>query len=226
MALTLALLEASLFFAAVCSTIFLWGEPILLDWIDVATVLGQACVVSLCCIVSFYYNDLYDFRKVRSFVEFASRLLQSFGLALILLSAFYILSPETSIDGRLFVWTLLIIVGLLLPLRAVWYGLMRSRRLAARVLILGTSSLAHYIIREIESHLYFRYAIVGWPTIRWPPQSQVSAFPCWGLSIISTRSSRRSNPTGSSSRWPNGGGGCQSTSFWSPRHVGSWLKKA
>ena len=135
--------------------------------------------MSLCCIVSFYYNDLYDFRKVRSFVEFASRLLQSFGLALILLSAFYILSPETSIDGRLIVWTFLIIVGLLLPLRAVWYGLMRSRRLAARVLILGTSSLAHYIIREIESHLYFRYAIVGMAD-----NTMASAEPGFGVPLL------------------------------------------
>ncbi len=159
--MTLALLEGSSLFAAVCGTIFVWARPLLLDWIDVAAVVGQAFALSLCCIVAFYYNDLYDLRIVRSFGEFASRLLQSFGVAFILLATFYTLFPETKIAGGPFLSSLLIILGLLLPLRAVSYGVMRSRPFIERVLILGRGPLAHKLIEEIEAQPHFRYAIAG-----------------------------------------------------------------
>ena len=76
MALTLALLEGGSFFAAVCGAIFIWASPLQMNWFDVLLVLAKALTISLCCAVSFYYNDLYDLRIVRSFGEFASRLLQ------------------------------------------------------------------------------------------------------------------------------------------------------
>ena len=68
--------------------------------VDVAAMLGQAGAVSLCCIVAFYYNDLYDLRVVRSFSLFASRLLQSFGVALILLALFYTIVPDAGMTER------------------------------------------------------------------------------------------------------------------------------
>src|SRR5262249_58472451 len=94
---SLALLEGAALFAAVCGTIFVWGHPLLSDWLDVAVVLGQGAALSLSCIVAFYYNDLYDLRIVRNLNEFALRLLQSFGVALILLAGFYALFPGTRI---------------------------------------------------------------------------------------------------------------------------------
>ena len=65
--MSLILVEGMALFAAVASTVFVWGQPLLLDSLDVANLLGQAAVFSLCCIVAFYYNDLYDLRIVRSF---------------------------------------------------------------------------------------------------------------------------------------------------------------
>ena len=85
----LIVVEALVLFAAVAGTIFAWGNPLTLDSRGLMTVLGQAAALSLSCIVAFYYNDLYDLRIVRSFSEFGSRLLQSFGVALILLAGFY-----------------------------------------------------------------------------------------------------------------------------------------
>lgn len=161
MPLTLALLEGGSLFVIVCGMTFLWDHSIPIDWVNAATVLGQGFAVSLCCIVSFYYNDLYDLRIVRSFREFASRLLRSFGVAFILLAAFYLLFPDTRIAGWSFVSSFLIIVGLILPLRAVSYGVMRGYLLAERVLILGTSPLAWKIVDEIESTPHLQYTIVG-----------------------------------------------------------------
>ena len=75
-AVSLILVEGAALFAAVSATVFVWGHLLLLDWLDAATFVGQAAAVSLCCIVAFYYNDLYDLSVVRSFSQFATRLVQ------------------------------------------------------------------------------------------------------------------------------------------------------
>lgn len=157
----LIVVEALALFAAVAGTIFAWAHPLTTDGRDVMTVLGQAAALSLSCIVAFYYNDLYDLRIVRSFSEFGSRLLQSFGVALILLAGFYTLFPDTRIAGGRLASSLLMIVGVLLPLRAIGYAIMRWRAFADRVLILGTGKLAHTLIPEIEMRPHHRYSIVG-----------------------------------------------------------------
>ena len=159
--MSLAVTEGLVLFLAVCGSIYAWGHLLFLDWLDVAKMLGQAAAVSLCCIVAFYYNDLYDLHVVRSFSLFASRLLQSFGVALILLAGFFMLVPDAGIAEGPFVSSLLVSAGLLVPLRAIGYTFMRRRAFADRVLVLGTGPLARRIIQEIESRPNFRYAISG-----------------------------------------------------------------
>ena len=159
--MTLAFLEATALVAAVCGTIFVWAHPLLLDWLGVGAVLSQAAALSLCCILAFYYNDLYDFRIVRSVSEFASRLLQSFGVAMILLAGLYALFPDTRIADGPFLASWLVIVGLLLPVRAVAYGIMRRRAFADRVLVVGTGPLARKVIEEIHARPHLGYEIVG-----------------------------------------------------------------
>ena len=159
--MSLAVIEGVVLFVAVCSSIYAWGHLLFLDWLDVATVLWQSAAVSLCCIVAFYYNDLYDLRVVRSFSLFASRLLQAFGVALILLAGFYRLFPDTRLSEGPFISSLVVSAGLLVPLRALGYLIMRRRAFADRVLVLGTGPLACQVIHEIEARPNFRYAIVG-----------------------------------------------------------------
>ena len=71
--MSLAVVEGVVLFLVVCGTIYGWGH-LFVDWLDVADMLGQAGPSASCCIVAFYYNDLYDLRVVRSFSLFASRL--------------------------------------------------------------------------------------------------------------------------------------------------------
>jgi exopolysaccharide biosynthesis polyprenyl glycosylphosphotransferase len=158
-AFILAVTETVLLFAAVSGTVMLWTRPVLIDWMDVVALLSQGFAVSLCCVVSFYYNDLYDLHIVRSFSGFSARLLQSFGVAFILLAIFYAAFPATEIGRGPFVSSLVIVAGLLLPLRAASYVVMRRR--PERVLILGTSSLARKLVSEIEARPHLRYAIAG-----------------------------------------------------------------
>ena len=159
--MTLAVIEGLVLSLAVAGTAFAWGHRLFVDWLDVATMLGQAGAVSLCCIVAFYYNDLYDLRVVRSFSLFASRLLQSFGVALMLLALFYTIVPDAGMTERAFVSGLLVAAGLLVPLRAAGYMFMRRHAFADRVLVLGAGPQARRVIHEIEARPNFRYAVVG-----------------------------------------------------------------
>ena len=161
MALMLALVESGSLFSAVSVMVLISGQSHILGWRDVAWLLGQAGALSLCCFVVFYYSDLYDLRVARSFGEFASRMFQSFGIAFLLLAASYGLFPDTRIAQGSFVSSLLIVLGLLLPLRAIAYSVMRSRPFVERVLILGTGALARQLIEEIEARPGCRLAIVG-----------------------------------------------------------------
>jgi sugar transferase (PEP-CTERM system associated) len=157
----IVLVEGVALFAAVATTVFVWVQPLLLDWLDVANLLGQAAIFPLCCIVAFYYNDLYDLRVVRSFSQFAPRLLQGLGVALLLLAGFYTIVPDMRAGNGALLSSVLAIVALLLPIRAVGYFIVRRHAFSDRVLILGTGPLARKIMEEIEARPHFRYRIVG-----------------------------------------------------------------
>src|SRR5438552_15871193 len=180
MALTLALLEGVSLFVAVGARILLWLHPLVTDWIDILTFLSQAFRISFCCIVAFYYNDLYDFRVARNFAQFASRLVQSFGVAFLLLAIFYTLFPETKLAGRPFISSFLIIAGFLLPLRGISYAVMRSRHFIERVLILGTSPLARKLAQGIEARPDAGYTIVGVVDDGAGSEGTVAGYPLYG----------------------------------------------
>ena len=178
--MSLIFVEGAALFAAVATTVFVWGQPLLLDWLDVAGLMGQAAVFSLCCIVAFYYNDLYDLRIVRSFGEFATRLLQGLGVALLLLAGFYTLAPDMRAGNGALFSSVLVIVALLLPIRAVGYFIVRRRAFSDRVLILGTGPLARKIMDEIEARPHYRYRIVGVADDGVAPEGEPLKYPLLG----------------------------------------------
>src|SRR5262245_2214290 len=161
LAFRLMVLEAALLFGAVCATTLAWARPVLIDWLDAVAVMTQALALAVCCTIAFYYNDLYDLRIVRSFGGFAARLVQAFGVAFILLAGFYAVFPGTALAEGPFVSSLLVVVGMLLPLRAASYAVLRARRLHERVLVLGVSPLTLKILAEIDAQPSCRYEVVG-----------------------------------------------------------------
>jgi len=161
MILKLAILESMSFFAAVCGAILIRTTPSMTNWTDVAILLTKALAISLCCIVSFYYNDLYDLRVVRTFGEFAARLCHVFGIAFILLAVLYTVFREVRISSEPFLVAVPIILGILLPLRAILYVVVRKTPFLERVLILGTTPLARTLIKEITTQPHLGYTIVG-----------------------------------------------------------------
>jgi sugar transferase (PEP-CTERM system associated) len=155
------LVEGVVLFAAVAATVFVWVQPLLLDWLDVANLMGQTAIFPLFCIVAFYYNGLYDLRVVRGLSQFAARLIQGLAVALLLLAGFYTIAPDIRIGNGALFSSVLVIVALLLPIRAVGYFIVRRRAFSDRVLILGTGQLARKLIAEIEDRPHYRYRIVG-----------------------------------------------------------------
>lgn len=178
--MSLILVEGAALFTAVAATVFVWGQPLVLDWLDVASLMGQAALFSLSCIVAFYYNDLYDLRIVRSFSEFATRLLQSLGVALLLLAGFYTLLPDMRAGTGALLSSVLVIVALLLPIRAAGYFIVRRRTFSDRVLILGTGPLAQKLTEEIEARPHYRYRIVGVADDGPAPDGEALKYPLLG----------------------------------------------
>jgi UDP-N-acetyl-D-glucosamine dehydrogenase len=159
--MTRLLLEAALLWVSAGAAIFAWAQPGYTGYALVLSASKHATVLTLCCILSFYYNDLYDFRVVRSFRDFGSRLLQSFGVAFVLLAACYAFLPAVRVQTGAFGISLVAVVCVLVPFRALGYTLMRRRLFLERVLLLGRGPIAEKILREIEARPHFGYEIVG-----------------------------------------------------------------
>ncbi|TLY28705.1 MAG: sugar transferase [Nitrospirae bacterium] len=152
MMLILLFIEMCSIFTAIYATTIMWADLSAVSPIEMANWPAQALALSLCCGVTFYYNDLYDFRTVRSFPQFLSRLPGSFGAAVVLAgSLLYVLLPQAQFSAGPVVASFLTTAGLLLLIRAASYGVMKSRLFLDRVLILGATPLAQSLIAELEA---------------------------------------------------------------------------
>jgi exopolysaccharide biosynthesis polyprenyl glycosylphosphotransferase len=161
LAAALALLETASLFAAVCTATVLSQGFDPADWRQASALIGQAVALSLCCMVTFYLNDLYDLRIVRTLGQFAPRLIQSIGIAFLLGVLLETVVLRTKIQERPFVSSMVFIVASVFALRAVWYAAMRSRAFTERALIVGASPLTQQLIEEIEAQPHWRYTVVG-----------------------------------------------------------------
>jgi exopolysaccharide biosynthesis polyprenyl glycosylphosphotransferase len=150
----LALLEAVSIIAALCLTTahLATGSYITLPFM-------QAGLLSLCWIVVFYYADLYELREVRSFSQFLDRFPMAAGIALIVTSLVLALVPALRMPLDLMASSLLLIPGLIMPVRAAWYEAMTRHPLLERVLLLGATPLARTLIEELEARPHC--AVIG-----------------------------------------------------------------
>jgi exopolysaccharide biosynthesis polyprenyl glycosylphosphotransferase len=117
---------------------------------------------------------------VRSFGEFAPRLVQSVGIVFILLAVLYQLVPMARLAERPVLGSLALVVGLVVAVRVASYGIIQSRRFGERVLIIGSGSLARKLLEQIEAEPHRRYAIVGVADDGTPGGDPVSGYPLLG----------------------------------------------
>src|SRR5262245_20542481 len=118
-------LEGSVLLAAIGTTVVSRSAGAHSDWTDAAGFLGQALVLTLCCIVSSYHSGLYDPRTVRKVTQFVSRLPLAIGLTVILLIGCYALLPRAKMTGDAFEASVITIALALWPLRALGHRIVR-----------------------------------------------------------------------------------------------------
>src|SRR5437899_2167060 len=159
MAITLAFVEATAVFGAAYTTLVLWAHPLIADWTEAPGLLGQAAALSLSCLAAFYDNALYDVRTMRSPAQFVSRLPKSFCIALLLIMCGAAWFPRIRISVAPLIASLFAIFGTVLLCRAAAYGVTLRYPFTKRVLVLGATSLAQSLIRELEAQP--RCTVVG-----------------------------------------------------------------
>lgn len=109
----------------------------------------RVAVVTIVCIIAFYYNDLYNFEAPHDVGQLFQRLCRALGLSALILAAAYLSFPGIILGGNLASYALLLILVSVLAIRIGVYALAKRAPFSQRVLLLGggplASELEHYI---------------------------------------------------------------------------------
>jgi len=108
-----------------------------------------------------YLNELYDARVVQRRREVAIRLLQSLGIACILLSALYLFVEQIRIGQMIFLIALPGIILLVFFWRVLYHELLLHRSFGEKVLVLGSAIIAKELINEIRDLQDSGFEVVG-----------------------------------------------------------------
>jgi sugar transferase (PEP-CTERM system associated) len=128
---------------------------------ELAPGLLKAGLVTGLCLVCLYYNDCYDLTVVHSSRELVVRLLQSVGVASILLALLYLAAPSLVVAEGAFLSAAVLFVAGILLWRLVCGAIVRLHPLEQRLLIVGTAATAQAVARQILAQRDFPYHIVG-----------------------------------------------------------------
>ncbi len=131
---------------------------------DPAVLLGiaaRAALVVAVCSGAFYFNDLYDFETSHNLVDLFVRLCRALGFAGLLLGGTYLVFPQAMIPGNSAADALWLLLGTILLVRVVVYGLVKRPPFTERVLILGGGSLAAELGRQIRTRPDLALTCVG-----------------------------------------------------------------
>jgi len=121
----------------------------------------RVAVVTLVCIVAFYYNDLYNFEAPHDVGHLFRRLCRALGLSALVLAAAYLLFPQFIPGGNLTSYVLPIVLVFVLASRVAIYTLAKRRPFSQRVLLLGSGRVAGEIVRHIRSRPDLALQVIG-----------------------------------------------------------------
>jgi sugar transferase (PEP-CTERM system associated) len=139
-------------------------------------VAARIAIVTVVCIVAFYYNDLYNFEAPHDFAQLFTRLCRALGISALVLAGAYLLFPEMIVGGNLASYALLLTLLAVLSLRVIIYALAKRGPFSERVLILGGGRFAGELARQIETRPELPLRVVGCLT----PASGTEAAPRLG----------------------------------------------
>ena len=111
--------------------------------------------------VAFYYSDLHNFRISRPFIWIVARVTQAMAVGSLALAVVYYFLPRLLLGRGILFLSFVITTLLVLIWRGMYRWALQQRFLAARLLILGSGSLADSIIEELISRSDNVYNVVG-----------------------------------------------------------------
>src|SRR5262249_11424063 len=119
------------------------------NYLNTSQTLPRFLFVIAACLLSLYYNDLYDSEVIRRRSELYVRLFQALGTACLALAIVYYFFPDWSLGRGIAALAAVAILGFTFGWRLLWErtGLMLTDR--ERVLILGTGAEGISLVRDI-----------------------------------------------------------------------------
>lgn len=124
----------------------------------------KALVIAVIAQLSLYYFDLYELKIFKSNFELTIRLLQSLGVASIILAVLYFLFPELIIGRGIFFISLGFIAAAIIFWRLLYYYLVGTNRLDQRLLLIGCGPLAQNIAEVIDRLEDSGFKVIGFIT--------------------------------------------------------------
>ncbi|NOX32319.1 MAG: TIGR03013 family PEP-CTERM/XrtA system glycosyltransferase [Deltaproteobacteria bacterium] len=125
---------------------------------DVLLVL-RILLMTFICQICLYYNDLYDFDISSTLAETTIRLLQALGVTSIALAFIYFLFPLAIIDRKIFILSILFLMVFIIGWRLIYIQILNKGIFNEHIIILGSSSLAVDIFKEIDNTIDCGYTV-------------------------------------------------------------------
>ena len=119
----------------------------------------RVILITMICQLCLYYNDLYNFEVVKSVPEITIRLLQSLGIASILLALIYFIFPLAVIDQVVFVLSIVLLLLFIIGWRIAYLTVLNRGIFNQRIVMIGSSDLAVDIVNTIQTTLDCGYRI-------------------------------------------------------------------
>jgi len=146
----------------VCAVVLRFGtRGIILHYLETPQTLSRFALVVVVSLLSFYYNDLYDFELMDRPHELSARMLQGYGIACFALAVLYFMAPDLGLGRGIAV----IAAPLIMLFTTLWRVIMVRTGIllagAERLLVVGTSQTGIQLTRKIISQPELNLRVVG-----------------------------------------------------------------
>jgi sugar transferase (PEP-CTERM system associated) len=146
----------------VCAVVLRFGtRGIILHYLETPQTLSRFALVVGVSLLSFYYNDLYDFELMDRPHELSARMLQGYGIACFALAVLYFMAPDLGLGRGIAV----IAAPLIMLFTTLWRVIMVRTGIllagAERLLVVGTSQTGIQLTRKIISQPELNLRVVG-----------------------------------------------------------------
>jgi len=170
--LFLLVTESALVFCALgLSLVFLLGPKVSRLFND--SIYWKVALVGMICLVSIYYNDVYDSAIISNPREVRLRLVHALGIACILIGLLYLALPASQICQGFATLGIPLMGAFLLLHREAFFAFNRATHLSDRTLILGEGRLATSLAQEIQSRPELGLRLVGYLGEEWDSRRHV-----------------------------------------------------